>query len=62
MSRLDMLWKKMGMSQAAYFLDLARMAIAEAIDSPARGREMVDRDHRRHVPGLLRAAALAAAS
>ena len=40
---LDMLWKKMGMLQDAYFLDLARVAIAESIHSPERGQEMVTR-------------------
>ncbi len=40
---VDMLWKKMEMLQDAYFLDLARVAIAEAIHSPERGQEMVAR-------------------
>jgi len=40
---LDILWKKMGMLQDAYFLDLARVAIAESIHSPERGQEMVAR-------------------
>ena len=40
---LGILWKKMGMLQDAYFLDLARVAIAESIHSPERGQEMVAR-------------------
>ena len=40
---LDMLWKKMNMLQDAYFLDLARVAIAEAIHSPERAHDMVAR-------------------
>ena len=40
---LDMLWKKMEMLKDAYFLDLARVAIAEAIHSPERAHEMVAR-------------------
>ena len=40
---LDILWKKMELLQDGYFLDLARVAIAEAIHSPERGQEMVAR-------------------
>ena len=40
---LDLLWKKMAMLQDSYFLDLARVAIAEAIHSPERAQEMVSR-------------------
>jgi TetR/AcrR family transcriptional regulator of autoinduction and epiphytic fitness len=40
---LDLLGKKMEMLQDAYFLDLARVAIAEAIHSPERAQEMVSR-------------------
>lgn len=40
---LEILWRKMEMLQDAYFLDLARVAIAEAIHSPARAHEMVAR-------------------
>ena len=40
---LDILWKKMELLQDEYFLDLARVAIAEAIHSPERGQEMVAR-------------------
>ncbi|MET0319792.1 MAG: TetR/AcrR family transcriptional regulator [Duganella sp.] len=40
---LGLLWDKMNMLQDAYFLDLARVAIAEAIHSPARAHEMVAR-------------------
>ncbi|MBV7538534.1 TetR/AcrR family transcriptional regulator [Duganella sp. sic0402] len=40
---LDLLNKKMEMLQDGYFLDLARVAIAEAIHSPERAQEMVGR-------------------
>lgn len=40
---LDLLGKKMEMLQDGYFLDLARVAIAEAIHSPERAQEMVGR-------------------
>jgi TetR/AcrR family transcriptional regulator of autoinduction and epiphytic fitness len=40
---LDVLGQKMDMLQDAYFLDLARVAIAEAIHSPQRAQEMVAR-------------------
>ncbi|MRW88076.1 TetR family transcriptional regulator [Pseudoduganella sp. FT26W] len=40
---LDLLGKKMEMLQDGYFLDLARVAIAEAIHSPERAQEMVAR-------------------
>jgi TetR/AcrR family transcriptional regulator of autoinduction and epiphytic fitness len=40
---LELLWKKMAMLQDSYFLDLARVAIAEAIHSPERAQEMVSR-------------------
>lgn len=40
---LEILWKKMELLQDGYFLDLARVAIAEAIHSPERGHEMVAR-------------------
>jgi TetR/AcrR family transcriptional regulator of autoinduction and epiphytic fitness len=40
---LDLLTKKMEMLQDGYFLDLARVAIAEAIHSPERAQEMVAR-------------------
>jgi TetR/AcrR family transcriptional regulator of autoinduction and epiphytic fitness len=40
---LEILGKKMELLQDAYFLDLARVAIAEAIHSPERGHEMVAR-------------------
>nr|WP_315399581.1 TetR/AcrR family transcriptional regulator [uncultured Duganella sp.] len=40
---LAMLRAKMDMLQDAYFLDLARVAIAESIHSPERGQEMVAR-------------------
>jgi TetR/AcrR family transcriptional regulator of autoinduction and epiphytic fitness len=40
---LDLLWKKMAMLQDGYFLDLARVAIAESIHSPERAQEMVTR-------------------
>ncbi|KQQ32677.1 TetR family transcriptional regulator [Duganella sp. Leaf126] len=40
---LQLLWKKMEMLKDAYFLDLARVAIAETIHSPARAHEMVAR-------------------
>lgn len=40
---LDLLSKKMEMLQDGYFLDLARVAIAEAIHSPERAQEMVAR-------------------
>jgi TetR/AcrR family transcriptional regulator of autoinduction and epiphytic fitness len=40
---LGLLWDKMNMLQDAYFLDLARVAIAEAIHSPERAHEMVAR-------------------
>jgi TetR/AcrR family transcriptional regulator of autoinduction and epiphytic fitness len=39
----DLLSKKMEMLQDAYFLGLARVAIAEAIHSPERAHEMVAR-------------------
>lgn len=40
---LELLTKKMEMLQDGYFLDLARVAIAEAIHSPDRAQEMVAR-------------------
>lgn len=40
---MGILSRKMEMLQDAYFLDLARVAIAEAIHSPERGQEMVTR-------------------
>ena len=40
---LELLTKKMEMLQDGYFLDLARVAIAEAIHSPERAQEMVAR-------------------
>jgi TetR/AcrR family transcriptional regulator, regulator of autoinduction and epiphytic fitness len=40
---MEILGKKMAMLQDAYFLDLARVAIAETIHSPARAHEMVAR-------------------
>jgi TetR/AcrR family transcriptional regulator of autoinduction and epiphytic fitness len=40
---LDLLSKKMAALQDGYFLDLARVAIAEAIHSPQRAQEMVAR-------------------
>jgi TetR/AcrR family transcriptional regulator of autoinduction and epiphytic fitness len=40
---LDLLSKKMAGLQDGYFLDLARVAIAEAIHSPERAQEMVAR-------------------
>jgi TetR/AcrR family transcriptional regulator of autoinduction and epiphytic fitness len=40
---LDLLSKKMESLQDEYFLDLARVAIAEAIHSPQRAQEMVAR-------------------
>jgi TetR/AcrR family transcriptional regulator of autoinduction and epiphytic fitness len=40
---MEMLSAKMEMLQDTYFLDLARVAIAEAIHSPERAREMVTR-------------------
>lgn len=40
---LELLWQKMEMVQDAYFIDLARVAIAEAIHSPARAHDMVAR-------------------
>jgi len=40
---LALLWKKMAMLQDSYFLDLARVAIAESIHSPERAQEMVSR-------------------
>jgi TetR/AcrR family transcriptional regulator of autoinduction and epiphytic fitness len=40
---LDVLGQKMDMLQDTYFLDLARVAIAEAIHSPQRAQEMVAR-------------------
>ncbi|MQA22263.1 TetR/AcrR family transcriptional regulator [Rugamonas rivuli] len=40
---LDLLWRKMAMLQDGYFLDLARVAIAESIHSPERAQEMVTR-------------------
>ncbi|MRX06827.1 TetR family transcriptional regulator [Pseudoduganella sp. FT25W] len=40
---LDLLNKKMETLQDGYFLDLARVAIAEAIHSPERAQEMVAR-------------------
>jgi TetR/AcrR family transcriptional regulator of autoinduction and epiphytic fitness len=39
----ELLTKKMEMLQDGYFLDLARVAIAEAIHSPERAQEMVAR-------------------
>lgn len=40
---LALMEEKMAMLQDGYFLDLARVAIAEAIHSPARAQEMVAR-------------------
>ncbi len=40
---VGLLSKKMAMLQDSYFLDLARVAIAEAIHSPERAQEMVSR-------------------
>lgn len=40
---LALLWRKMAMLQDSYFLDLARVAIAESIHSPERAQEMVTR-------------------
>jgi TetR/AcrR family transcriptional regulator of autoinduction and epiphytic fitness len=55
---LDILGRKMDMLQDAYFLDLARVAIAEAIHSPERAHEMVARlsDKEEAVTRWLRAA------
>jgi TetR/AcrR family transcriptional regulator of autoinduction and epiphytic fitness len=44
---IGLLSKKMAMLQDSYFLDLARVAIAEAIHSPERAQEMVSRMTRR---------------
>ncbi|MES2263070.1 MAG: TetR/AcrR family transcriptional regulator [Pseudomonadota bacterium] len=40
---LELMWQKMALLRDAYFLDLARVAIAEGIHRPERAREMVDR-------------------
>jgi TetR/AcrR family transcriptional regulator, regulator of autoinduction and epiphytic fitness len=40
---LALLMRKMAMLQDSYFLDLARVAIAESIHSPERAQEMVSR-------------------
>ena len=40
---MELLGQKMEMLQDSYFLDLARVAIAEAIHSPARAQDMVAR-------------------
>jgi TetR/AcrR family transcriptional regulator of autoinduction and epiphytic fitness len=55
---LDLLNKKMEMLQDGYFLDLARVAIAEGIHSPERAQEMVARlsDKEEAVTAWLRAA------
>ena len=55
---LDLLGKKMAMLQDSYFLDLARVAIAEAIHSPERAQDMVARlsDKEEAVTTWLRAA------
>lgn len=55
---LDLLNKKMEMLQDGYFLDLARVAIAEGIHSPERAQEMVARlsDKEEAVTTWLRAA------
>lgn len=56
---LELLWQKMRMLCDASFIDLARVAIAETIHSPARAQEMVARlgDREEGVTLWLRAAA-----
>lgn len=55
---LDLLGQKMALLRDAYFLDLARVAIAEGIHRPERAQQMVARlaDKEEGVTGWLRAA------
>lgn len=55
---LDLIGQKMALLRDAYFLDLARVAIAEGIHRPERAQEMVARlaDKEEGVTGWLRAA------
>ena len=55
---MDLMGQKMALLRDAYFLDLARVAIAEGIHRPERAQEMVARlaDKEEGVTGWLRAA------
>ncbi|UMR32081.1 TetR/AcrR family transcriptional regulator [Massilia sp. MB5] len=55
---LELMRQKMLLLQDEYFLDVARVAIAEAIHRPQRAREMVERlaDKEEGVTGFIRAA------